>query len=412
MKLRLGIKKKTVAIAVAGIVAATTGIVLVAGPAEASANYGYSGFSHGTYVYTGLANSSPQVASFFGCTKKVGIYRENTAATVNLNGQALAGTVETKTYTHNDSRGDGTTSYGTAQNIKVGPLLEILGASSFSRAVRKDGAFKVTAWSHFGQIKIGGVPLPSSALNPAPNTKYDVPGLGYVVFNRVVNSVGTSGASASSAAVLIHSTMDNPFYPKGSTIAVLLTKAQVGGNRIGLLRGNAFALKASAGGILKSGPWSYQTTCMGTNGQVVTVDVSGVTVPNGAVANGLSTSQAGVIRSDLISGWMSSRVNGVNLGNGQVKISGLAARAVATKTAQGTYPTAVSSSIGSLTIGGQTAPIPQLPNQRVDIPGLGYIIFNKQVKKTGYVSVTAVEVHLTALSTVIELAHAEAGIVS
>ncbi len=409
--MRLSIKKY-VAIGVSGVVATTTGIVLLAGPAEASTSYGYSGFSHGVYVFPGGAGSGPHVASWFSCTRKVGVYRENNAATVDVAGQALARTVESKTYTHNDSRGDGTTSYATAGYIKLGSALEILKASTYSRAVRKNGVFQTTAWSHFGQIKIGGVPLPTSALSPAPNTTYTLPGIGYLVLNRVLYEKSSSGASAASSAVLIRSTMQNPLLPTGATIALLMTKADVGGNRIGLLRGNAYDTKATVAGTLTSRPMSYQTTCRGTDGVVKTLDIASITIPNAAVVNGLSTSQAGVIRSDLISGWMSARIVGVNLGNGKVKMSGLAARAVATKTADGKYPTAVSSSVGSLTIGGQTAPIPQLPNQRVDVPGLGYLIFNKQIKKTGYVSVTAVEVHLTALNTVVELAHAEAGVVS
>ncbi|WP_328995887.1 hypothetical protein OG394_14620 [Kribbella sp. NBC_01245] len=399
------------AVVASTVVLVVAGSSLVAGtlPAQASTRFGYSGYSHGTLVASGLVNSGPQVASFFGCTRQVSLYRANTAASAVVNGQTFAHTVATKTYTHNDSRGDGTTSFGTAANIKLGLLFELVGAQSYSQAVYKNGAFQTVAGSRFAAVKIAGVPVPGLA-NPAPNTTVSVPGLGFLQLNRTIKTKTPQSATASSVAVLIHSTVSNPYLPKGATVALLLTSASVGGPSTALLRGKAYTTQVNVGNVITSGPTSLQTTCFGTNGALRTVNVAGLTVPNVATVNGLTTTQAGSLRPTIATGNMSASVASVNLGNGKVKLTAVTARTAATKTG-GKYYTAWSTSIGSLVINGQSVPIPTAPNQQLNVAGLGTLTFNKLSRKTGFVSVTAVELRITALNTTIQISHADSGIV-
>lgn len=404
-------RKWLVAAGAALAVGAGTGVVLVTGPAHASSQYGYSGFSHGTYVYNSLAESGPQVASFFGCSRKAGLYIDNDLAAVKMDGTNFAKSVVTKTYTHNDNRGDGTTSYGTAASIKLGSLLEMKGAESFSRAIHKDDGFETKAYSKFAAVKIGGVSVPS-LLDPRPNTKVTVPGLGYIVLNRVVNTKTEQSASASSAAVLIHSTVKNKYIPKNSTVAALLTKAAVGGAAPAMLRGQAYTTQAKVGDMVKSGKTSWQTTCMGTNGKVSSDSVAGITIPKVAKVGAANTQHAGTLRSDLVSGWMKSTLAGVNLRDGKVELGAISTRTAATKLASGDYRTSWTTEIASLRIDGKEVPVPKAPNQEITIPGVGKLTFNKVSKQTGYVSVTAVTIELTAVDTVLELGHAESGIIS
>ncbi|MFC0622578.1 choice-of-anchor P family protein [Kribbella deserti] len=391
------------------LVVAGSSLVAATLPANASAQFGYSGYAHGTLVASGLVNSGPQAASFFGCTRQVPLFRSNTLASAVVGGQALAHTVATRTFTHNDSRGDGTTSFATAANIRIGLLFELVGAQSYSQAVYKNGKFQMVSGSRFAGVKIAGLSVPG-LLNPAPNTTVNVPGLGFLQLNRTIKTQTPQSATASSVAVLIHSTVSNPYLPKGATIALLLTSASVGGPSTALLRGKAYTTQVNVGNIVTSGPTSLQTTCYGTNGALRTVNVAGLTVPNVVTVNGLSTSQAGSLRPTIATGNMSATVASVNLGNGAVKLSAVTARTSATKTG-GRYYTSWSTSIGSLVINGRSVPVPTAPNQQINVAGLGTLTFNKLSRTTGWISVTAVELRITALNTTVQISHAESGIV-
>jgi hypothetical protein len=319
--------------------------------------------------------------------------------------------VKTTTDTHNDGRGDGTTSRATAVDVKLGNLLSLTGVESWSRAVSKNGKFQTSAGTKFAAIKIGGVKIPA-LLNPSANTKVGVPGLGYIVLNRQVFEKTDQYASASSAAVLIHSTVKNSFIPKGATVAVLLNKATVGGAAPAMLRGKAFMTQARVGDLVKSNPTSLQVTCTGTNGKVLTDSVAGVTLPKLAEVRAATTYKAGVLRPDLTSGWMKAETAGVNLGDGKVKIGAVSAKSTATKTASGKTTTSWNTEILSLVINGKAVPVPKAPNQKMDVLGLGTITFNKVRQQKGYVSVTAIEVYVKALNTVVDIAHAESGVFS
>lgn len=405
-------KKLVAATAVLGAAAASV-VVMTSGAAQASEAYGYAGYSHGTYVYSGLANSGPQVSSFFGCTRNEKIVKENKAATAKAGQDTLAHSVRTITYTHNDERGDGTTSQGYAADIKLGAELEITGVTSYSRAVAKDGKFVTTAGTKIAGIRIGGVKVPM-LLDVAPNTKLEVPGIGYILLNRQWYEKDANSASAASAAVLIHSTVKNAYLPKGASVAVLLTKAVVGDAPKSVLRGKAYESRVRVGDLVKSDGTSLQTArCFGTGGKTINDSVAQIKIPGLLDVRGASTQQNGVITPQVTRGTMRAETAGVDLGTGKnaVHIGAVTATASASRTADGKLDSSWSTSIASINVGGKVIPVPKAPNQKMDVAGLGTITFNKVVKQQGFVSVTAIEIYLKALDTTVEIAHAESGIV-
>ena len=395
---------------VAALTAAAAIVFVTAAPAQASTRFGYSGFSHGTLVFSGVANSGPQVGSFFGCTRAVGLVRTNTAATVDAPGLIGAKTVSTRTETHNDVRGDGVTSTGTAADVTIGNLLTVSGIQTYARAVHTTSGFQTQAYTKYGSVKILGISVPD-LLNPAPNTTVPILGLGYVQFNRVEYSKTAQNATAKSVALLIKSTVDNPYLPIGATVGVLVTGASVGGPAVAALRGQAYTSQVNVGTVVKSGATSLQTTCLGTNGTVSTVNVLGVNVPGIATINALSTKAAGSIRTDLVSGNMTATIGDVSLLGGRIKLGAISVRSSATKTAAGKYYTSYSSSVASLVIDGKARAIPA-PGQTLTIPGLATITFTKVSRTTSFVSVTGVEIKLPSLNATVTLAHAESGIVN
>lgn len=412
MRPHIGAKKLVAATAVLGAAAASV-VVMTSGAAQASEAYGYSGYSHGTYVYSGLANSGPQVSSFFGCTRNEKIVKENKSATAKAGKDTLAHSVRTITYTHNDNRGDGTTSEGYAADIKLGPELEITGVKSYSSAVAKNGEFLTTAGTKIAGIRIGGVKLPS-LIDIAPNTRLTVPGIGYIVLNRVWFEKDANSASAASAAVLIHSTVKNAYLSKGASIAVLLTKATVGDAPKSVLRGKAYESRVRVGELVKSDGTSLQTArCFGTGGKTVNDSVAQIKIPGLLDVRGASTRQNGLITPQVTRGTMRAETAGVDLGTGKnaVHIGAVMATASASRTADGKLSSSWNTSILSIRVGGKVIPVPKAPNQKMDVLGLGTITFNKVVKQQGFASVTAIEIYLRALDTTVEIAHAESGIV-
>ena len=408
------IRKSRLATLVGALIAALTAtsalVFVTAAPAQASARYGYSGFSHGTLVLGGLANSGPQVGSWFGCTRAVGIKKQNTLATVDAPGLIGAKTVSTKTESHNDSRGDGVTSTGNAGDITIGNLLSITGVQTFARAVHTTTGYKTQSYSKFGGVKILGVSVPS-LLNPAPNTTVQIPGLGYIQLNRQEYYKTPQSATAKTVAVLIKSTVANDYLPLNATVGVLVTGATVGGPGVAVLRGQAYTTQAKVGNLVTSGQTSLQTTCVGTNGVPKTINVAGVTIPGVATVNAVSTTSVGTIRTDLVSGNMTARIGSVSLLGGRIQLGAISVRSSATKTAAGKYYVSYTSSIASLKVDGRTVTIPAA-GRTLTIPGLATITFTKVTKTSGFVSVTGVEVRIPSLNTTVSLAHAESGIVS
>lgn len=401
----------TLAGALVAALTATSAIVfLTAAPAQASSRYGYSGFSHGTLVFSGLANSGPQVGSWFGCTRAVGLTKQNALANVDAPGLLGAHTVATKTETHNDSRGDGVTSTGVAGDITLGPLLKLTGAQTFARAVHTTSGFQTQSYTKFVSVTVGGIPLPG-LLNPAPNTTIAVPGIGYAVLNYVESSKTPQSATAKTVAVLIKSTVANDYLPLNATIGVLVTGATVGGAGVAVLRGQAYTTQVNVGNLVTSGQTSLQTTCVGTNGSVRTVNVLGLTIPGIATVEGLSTKNVGTIRTDLVSGNMTATIAGISLLNGRIKLNGISVHSSATKTAAGKYYTSYTSNIAAFSVDNKLIAIPA-PGTTLTLPGLATITFTKVKKTSGFVSVTGVEIRVPALNTTITLAHAESGIVS
>ncbi len=385
----------------------TSAVLLTSGSAQASATYGYAGYAHGTYVYASSADSGPQVTSLTGCTRKVGLKSDNSAGTVKASGESIAHSVRTSTETHNDARGDGTTSTGSADDLKIGSLLEMTGAKTYARAVAKNGVFVTTADSTFSGVKIGGVPVPALT-HPKANTTVTVPGLGFVVFNRQVFTKTAQNATSSASAVLIHTTVSNPYFKKGSTVAMLLTNAQVGGVTSGMLVGRTWLTRTRTGDTVTSGPTSFQTTCVGTDGKVERSNVAGVVLPNVGEVGAGATYKSGVLGASP-SGWMKALTGGVNLGGGKVNTGAISAKAMAKKVS-GKVVTSWETGFGSIVIDGKVIPVPKTPNQKYDVPGFGTITFNKVKQDKNRVSITAIEMWVKSLNTTVEIAHAEAGV--
>jgi hypothetical protein len=407
MRPRIGYKKLA-AVGVAAVVGVASTIALTSGSASAAPVFGYAGYGYGTEVQSGIVNGGPQVASRMACATDPHRYFKNDLATANVNKQAIARGVKTETYAFNDERGNGVTSTAVATDIRLGNLLTLTGATTSTTAVYKDGKFEYTGGTKFLGATIGGLPVPA-LLNPGWNTKVAVPGIGYIVLNRVGGMRTASGIYSYAQAVVIHSTVKNKYIPKGAEVVVLKTRAEVSAPATALVIGDAYGTKANVGNVVTSDPTSLQTTCRGTEGKTVSISVAEAKVPGLAHVGGVTTTQNGIIGQDKSTITFTSKVAGVKLG--KLSISAIESSASAWKTKDGKTGVSSSSKVLSVTVGNKKYEVPNQPNQTLDIPGIAKLTFNRVKQQSRYISVDALVINAYSLKSTIVIGHSAAGVV-
>ncbi|MET9314489.1 choice-of-anchor P family protein [Kribbella sp. NPDC003505] len=408
MRPRIGYKKLA-AVGVAAVVGVASTIALTSGSASASPVFGYSGYSYGTDVESGLANSGPQVVSKFGCTTDATKADKNDLATANVNEQAIARSVKTDTHAFNDKSGTGVTSTATAADIRLGTLLTLTGVKTTTTSKYAKGQLSYTGSTSFVGVKIGAISVPS-LLNPKPNTKVAVPGLGYIVLNRVGGVKTATGIYSYAQAVVIHATVKNQYVPQGVDVAVLKTRAEISKPATALVIGDAYGTKATADKLVVSGPTSLQTTCQGTEGKTVRVAVGELNIPKVAYVGGVYTTKNGAIGEEKSYINFTSHVAGVKVGT--LSIGAVESSASAWKTKDGKAGVSSSSSIASIKVGNKTYPVKTGENQTLEIPGVARLTFNQVMRQKRYISVNALVVEVPGLNTKVVVGHSAAGVVS
>jgi hypothetical protein len=407
MRPRIGYKKLA-AVGVAAVVGVASTIALTSGSASAAPVFGYSGYAVGTDVKSGLANSGPQVVSQISCTTDASRKAKNDLATANVNDQAIARTVTTDTHAFNDSTGNGVTSNATAADIKLGSLLSLTGAKTTTTSWYKNGSLNYTGSTTFASIKIGNLSVPN-LLNPKPNTQIAVPGLGYIVLNRVGGVKTSTGIYSYAQAVVLHATMKNQYIPEGVDVAVLKTRAEITKPAVALVIGDAYGTKANVDKLVTSGPTSFQATCQGTGGKTVRVAVGEVVIPNVAYVGAVYTTKNAVAGADKAAVNFTSHVAGIKVGN--LSIGAIESSASAWKTKDGKIGLASDSKIVSVTVGKKVYTVPNKPNTTLEIPGIAKLTFNQVVRQSRYIAVNALVIDVYSLNTKVIVGHSAAGVI-
>ncbi|MFF0271533.1 choice-of-anchor P family protein [Kribbella sp. NPDC004536] len=408
MRPRIGYKKLA-AVGAAAVVGVASTIALTSGSASASPVFGYSGYSYGTDVESGLANSGPQVISKFGCTTDATKHDKNDLATANVNQQAIARSVKTDTHAFNNASGTGVTSTATAADVKVGNLLTLTGVKTTTTSKYSKGTLSYTGSTTFAGVRIGAIAVPS-LLNPKPNTKIAVPGLGYIVLNRVGGVKTASGIYSYAQAVVLHATVKNQYIPQGVDVAVLKTRAEISKPATALVIGDAYGTKATADKLVVSDATSLQTTCQGTQGKTVRVAVGELNIPKVAYVGGVYTTKNGAIGTDKSYINFTSHVAGVKVGS--LSIGAIESSASAWKTKDNKAGVSSSSTIASISVGGKTYAVPTGENKTLDIPGIARLTFNQVMRQKRYISVNALVIDVYSLNTKVVVGHSAAGVVS
>jgi hypothetical protein len=407
MRPRIGYKKLAV-VGVAAAVGVVSTIALTSGSASAAEVYGYSGYSIGTDAHAGIAASGPQVLSHIDCTTDPKSASKNDLATANAGKAAVAKTVKTDVHAFNDKRGNGVTSTATAADIQVGNLLHVVGARTTTTSWAKDGKLGYSGDTTFAAIKIGNLSVPT-LLAPKPNTKVAIPGLGYVVLNRVGYYKTTSGIYSYAQAVVLHATVKNQYIPEGIDVAVLKTRAEVTNPTTALVNGDVYSTKATVGNLVTSDPTSYQASCQGTGGKTIRVSVGEVNIPKVAFVGAATTTKNGYIGKDKSAITFTAKTASVKVAN--LSIGAIESSASAWKTKDGKIGLASSSDIVSIRVGNKVYDVPTAPNSTLVIPGIAKLTFNQVIRGSRYIAVNALVIEVPSLKTKVVVGHSAAGIV-
>ncbi|MEV6411258.1 choice-of-anchor P family protein [Kribbella sp. NPDC051718] len=407
MRPRIGYKKLA-AVGVAAVVGVASTIALTSGSASAAPVFGYSGYSFGTGIEAGIVQHGPNVVAQFSCTTNSSAKDRNDLATANINNQAIAQTVTTDTHAFNDAHGNGVTSNATAADIKVGNLLHLVGAKTTTTSVYKNGQLSYTGNTTFAAVKIGGVVVPS-LLKPSPNFKVAIPGLGYIVLNRVGGVKTSAGIYSYAQAVVLHANVKNKYIPEGVDVAVLKTRAEITKPATAMVTGDAYGSTVQVDKLVKSGKTSYQATCQGTEGKTIKNSIAGIEIPKVASVGAIYTTKNGYMGTEKSAVNFTSHIAGVRVGT--LRVGAIESSASAWKTKDGKVGIHSSSSVASIQVGNKTYQVATGPNAVLDIPGVAKLTFNQVVRQSRYVSVNALVIDVYSLNTKVVLGHSAAGVI-
>ena len=365
------------------------GITQQAALAQSTLVFGGTAFGTDAFVSNKVLSGKTSFVTLGDCSTKVGEHVTNTAGSVNEPPLFTTGAIKTSaTTSKNMSQSsshvqqlDGLSSLITADNI--------VAASSTSD---QNGTLQVSAaGSSITNLVIAGQKIQGT---PDPNTKVDLPGLGYVILNEQLSTIKSPTAKLTVNMIHIFVTEINSFkIPKGAQIIVADAHSDIEIAENAALDGFAYGTKAQFAHTILSGRSALEVMpCLGTNGEVRQNTTAGVNVPKILKTGAVKDTVKGTISSGS-AGETTSTVNGSNLVGGILiaKVIKADANAVAAGAEKFTF-----NDTGSKFAGLKVSGHPEIndnvaPNTKVRIAGLGTLWLHRVIKTDSYIEVRMVE---------------------
>jgi hypothetical protein len=375
-----------------GVALPSAGQAVAAPQAASSRSLFYTGDAYGTYAFVGstvVAGKSALVS--LGCTTTAGVHNTNTVATVNVPNVISTGAIDT---TADSIATGGTVKSRTSADVHDADLLSGLITASEVKAVsttshNTTGFHVSAAGSSFVNLVVNGVPI---TVTPAPNTTIPLPGVGSVVLNEQIKSIGTNKASFTVNMIHVFVTVDLPGIAKGTQIIVAHATSDLELNKAGSLDGIAYGTKAHVGHLVISGPSAVvRMPCGGTNGKVKTNSVASVSIPGVASTGTVTDTAQGTIDATTASGEMTSTVQMVDLLSSLVTADAVKADAHASKTGAVISLSDAGSTFVNLVVNGQPISGDVAPNTKITVGNLT-IWLHRVIKTSNSIEVRMIEI--------------------
>jgi hypothetical protein len=412
--------RKTHAFGLAAAVVLAGGVFAQAPAAFAKAlETGYQGSAYGTQVNVdSIVQSGRSALSVLGCVSQPGVQKTNTAVSVNAPPALTAGTLDTSAASQTTATGVASVSSSNVASVSLlGGLVSASAVTSVSTASRDNstGALSVSsAGTQFARLSVAGIPISGT---PAPNTKINLPGVGYVMLNQQTSSIGAISANMTVIGIHVVVTITTPLAAAGTQIEVGYATSSLGGPVSGLLGGVGYGASARVGGTVIAGEeFPQPMRCLGTHGSTLVNSAVSVTIP-GVLATATVTDTAnGTANANKVSGEVTAAIQNLNLLGGLVTATVVKADV----TASGNPPSLGDhSSFVGLSVAGQPGIGDNVPvNTKVPLGGIGTLWLHRVVQTGTSIRVIMIQLDVTVPSnplglspgTVVDIASAQVSV--
>jgi len=352
----------------------------------------FGGSAYGTHAFVGDTVLSGRTAfvTLGDCSTKIGAHVTNSAGSVNVPPLFTTGAINTAAMTSSNMS---QSSSHVQQLSGLAGLITADDITAASSTTDQNGTLQVSAaGSSFTNLVVAGNKIQGT---PDPNTKVDLPNLGYVILNEEITT--TKGVTAKLVVNMIHVfvTETNTYkIPKGAQIIVAdaISEIEIADNAA--LDGFAYGTKAHVAHTILSGPSALEVMpCLGTDGKVRQNTTTGVNVPKVLKTGTVKDTVQGTVSASSTTGETTSTVHRPNLVSGLLSAKVIKADANAA-TANGNKFTF--SDTGSSFAGLKVSGHPEIhdnvaPNTKVNIAGLGTLWLHRVIKTDSYIEVRMVE---------------------
>ncbi len=337
--------------------------------------------------------SAPTAQISYGCGTPAGLSRTATSvgvtvpppvlstATINTSGRTSASPTESVTS-------------ATVENVNVlGGLITANAVTSMSTSSNDAGGYDTSAvGTQFASIKVLGLPL---LISPAPNTRINLPGVGYVILNQQQSSVTANSAALRVTAIRAVVTQANLLgYDVGTTVVVAQAYSALSAPTGGFLGGFAYGTSAKVGALLTSAPSvRVNLPCQGTNGVVKVSNGAGITVPGVVDSGTIRNTTVGSTTATTASAESTSTVDTVNLLDGLVTATAVRSVATANRANGTTTKSDLGSTFATITVAGEPLVVADIePNTVINFVGIGTLTLRKTVITATSIEVRAIEI--------------------
>lgn len=358
--------------------------------------YGYLNSAAGSEVIGGSipASSGSTASTGTPCTRKAGIFRSNEVAGVNVNKQVRLNGVKSFSRTFKDRNGG---HHSWAQNtiakVILGDGAAVIRAleTTSDSWVDKNGKYHATS-RITGSIKVG--PAPAMALPDPGSRPIVIPGVGSLTIGHNYSKI-QQGVQAYNGRIAVLLKLD----PSKSTVKIGRARSKILAQmQEGVMGGHAYGSTVNAlNGTVTSGKTALRgLPCQGTGGEWMKSNTAGVHLPGAEV--GVTVSEVfGKRGAGVASAVTRSKVASVDLGDGQLQITGIFSQARVDKAASGKITP--KASFGILHITGPDGETHDLiPGRTLEIPGLAKITAGVVTKGKNSIRVHAVVIELFGTS--------------
>lgn len=411
--------RRAVLVAAAAITTLATAPLTTAGaaPGAAGETFGYLGSAFGTSVTVlGTVTSDPTAQVSYGCGTPAGFSRTATSAGVSVPPSVLTtGTIDTSGSTFASPPKSTTSSRVEGVNV-LGGLVTANAVTSVSASSKSGSTYKTSAQgTRFAGLRVLGLPV---LIGPAPNTRIDLPGIGYVILNEQTRQVTGSSAQLRVTAIRAEVTEANLLgFEIGTTVVVAQAYSALTAPTGGFLGGFAFGTTAKVGPLLTSAPsFRVNLPCQGTNGVLRERNGAGIAVPGILDSGTIRNTAIGSTTATTASAETTSTVETISLLDGLVEATGVVSVASADRASGTTTVSDEGSQFLTVTVAGEPLVVAEIePNTVIELVGIGTLTLRKTIITPTSIEVRALELEVlqgnplgVPIGTVVQVAVAKA----